>query len=226
MQKKNLHDFGSRHGLPQKGIPFPTPFFSTNSRLSTSLSLPPPKLLKHSPITIPQKSFKRLLGTFRTTIPQDLISTPRRTATKPKPTDVSREVTQLCTKVESSVSPEYLLNILNALLDPNRVKESLHVIIAATFLIVSSWKDGSRRKTTANEKKKVVEAFDERFSNKELNDWSRIIEEELDEIKWFEKYPVTVNVERKRKAENDTRKVKLVKNISGVGIMVCLYRCC
>src|SRR5947207_9732825 len=55
----------------------PTPVFPTNSRLATSLNLPPPKLLKHAPITIPQKSFKRLLGTFRTTIPQDLISTPR-----------------------------------------------------------------------------------------------------------------------------------------------------
>ena len=204
-------------------FPFPIPFFPTNSRLATSLNLPPPKLLKHAPITIPQKSFKRLLGTFRTSIPQDLISAPRRTETKPKPTDVSREVTQLCTKVESSVSQEYLLKTLNALLDLNRIRESLHVIIAATFLMVSSWKDGSRKKITANERKKVIEAFDERFSNKELNDWSRIIEEELDEIKWFEKHPATMIVERKRKAENDIRRVKLVKNTSGVGIMVWFY---
>jgi hypothetical protein len=187
------------------------------------LNLPPPKLLKHAPITIPEKIFKRLLGTFRTSIPQDLISTPRRTATNPKATDISREVTQLCTKLESSVSHEYLLKTLNALLNPNRIKESLHVIIAATFIITSSWKDGSRRKPTANERKKVIEAFDERFSNKELNDWSRIIEEELDEIKWFEKHPVTMNVERKRKADNDTRRIKFVKNTSGVGIMVSLY---
>jgi hypothetical protein len=220
VQKKNLHDYGSRHGSPPKGLP---PHFSTNSRLATSLSLPPPKLLKHAPITIPQKSFKRLLGTFRTSIPQDLISTPRRTATKPKPTDVSREVTQLCTKVESSVSQEYLLKTLNALLNPNRIKESLHVVIAATFLVVSSWKDGSRKKTTTNERKKLIEVFDERFSNKELNDWSRIVEEELEEIKWFEKHPVTTSIERKRKAENDTTRVKLVKNTSGVGIMVHLY---
>jgi hypothetical protein len=98
--------------------------------------------------------------------------------------------------------------------------ESLDLIIAATFLICTSWKEGTRRKLATGERKKVIESFDERFTTKEVNEWIDIIEKDLEKLNWFENHPV-MNVEsRKRKAENDTRKVKLVKNISGVGIMV------
>jgi len=194
---------------------------ANQSRLATSLSLPPPKLQKHSPITIPEKSFKRLLGTFRSNIPEDLISTPRRTTrTKPKAADISKEVSQLCTKVESSVSHEYTVKTLQQLLVLHDRKESLELVIAATFLILSSWKDGSRRKITAGERKKVMEAFDGRFSTKEVNEWITIIEKDLEDLNWFEQHPITNLVPRKRKAEDDIRKVKLAKNISGVGIMV------
>jgi hypothetical protein len=90
-------------------------------------------------------------------------------------------------------------------------RESHHAIIAATFLLCGN------RKITPGEKRKVIDAFDERFSGKELTDWIKVIGKELEEEKWFEKHPQTV--ERKHKDE----KRVLAKNISGVGIMVCLY---
>lgn len=117
------------------------------------------------------------------------------------------------------MSHEYFIKTMQPLLALHRM-ESLELIIAATFLILSSWKEGTRKKITTGERKKVIEAFDERFSTKEMNEWIGMIEGDLEKLKWFERYPV-MNVEpRKRKAENDTKKVKMVKNISGVGIMV------
>jgi hypothetical protein len=100
-------------------------------------------------------------------------------------------------------------------------RESLRVIIAAAFLVVASWKEGVKRKFTASERKKVMEAFDGGFSGKELNDWVRVVEEDLEESKWFERNPVTkIEPPQKQKAGDDHRGVKLAKNISGVGIMV------
>lgn len=196
-----------------------------NDSLATSLNLPPPKLLKHSPIPIPEKVFKRILGTFKASIPEDLpINTPAKLSVKS--TEVIGVVGQLCTKLGSSISEAYILKTLEPVLQAHPRRESLHVVLAATFLLISSHQIETPRKLSATaERKKMIDAFDGRFTNKELSDWIKVIESDLEESKWFQRNPVK-NIEstRKRKAEGDTRKVKLAKNITGVGIMVCLLR--
>ena len=106
-------------------------------------------------------------------------------------------------KMGSTVSQNYLAKILEPLLWLHSRIESVQVLVAATFLIVSSWKDGARRKITAPEKKRVVEAFDEQFTAKEITEWIRVVEGDLEDLNWFEKFPVaSASVEpRKRKAE-------------------------
>jgi len=191
-------------------------------RLGTALNLPVPKLHKHAPITIPQKNFKRLLGTFKASIPED--STTPRKSRAAKAADITKEILQLCTKIGSTVSQSYLAKTLEPLRLIHPRIESLQLLIAATFLIVSSWKDGERRKITAPEKKKVVEAFDEQFTVKEVTEWIRFVEGDLEGLKWFERFPVTDIEPRKRKADgeigNGVKAVKIGKNIGGVGNMV------
>ena len=142
-----------------------------------------------------------------------------------KDADISKEIVQLCTKTGSTISQSYLTKTLESLLPLHRRKESVQLLIAATFLIVSSWKDGVRRKITAPEKKKVVDAFDEQFTGKEINDWIRVVEDDLEDLRWFEECPVThVEPRKKRKADGEIGKgVKMTKsgkNISGIGNMV------
>jgi hypothetical protein len=191
-------------------------------RLGTTLNLPLPKLHKHAPISIPQKNFKKLLGTFKASIPEDITARPR--SRSAKGADITKEIIQLCTKIGSAVSQSYLAQILEKLVLLHPRKESVQVLLAATFLIVSSWKDGARRKVTAPEKKKVMDAFDEQFTAKELTEWIRIVEEDLEDMKWFESFPVPNSEPRKRKAEGEAeigaKMMKLGKNISGVGNMV------
>jgi len=90
------------------------------------------------------------------------------------------------------------------------------VIIAATFLILTTFKEGTQRKMSFTDKKKVMDAFDGRFDGKELVGWIKVIDGDLEEMKWFEQNPIEG---RKRKIEGE-KKGKLAKNISGVGIMV------
>jgi hypothetical protein len=187
-----------------------------NGRLATALNLPPPKLLKSTPITIPEKRFRLLLGTFRTGIPAELISTPTTTTRREKRLDVSKEISQLCAKIECPVSQSYFAKILDPLLTRHPRRESVDVIIAATFLILTTYKDGTQRKISLTDKKKVMEAFDGRFQGKELNEWMRVIEGDIEDMNWFEQNPIE---SRKRKIEGE-KKGKLAKNISGVGIMV------
>jgi hypothetical protein len=157
-------------------------------------------------------------------VPENLIAMSRTSPNHEKSVDIAREVSRLCTKIECSVAQGYLVKTLRPLIALHRHKGSLPVIIAATFLVVSSWKDGSRKKITSTERKKVIEAYGEQFSNKELNDWIGIVEKDLGELEWFERNPVS-NVEpRKRKAEDDDKPVKLAKNITGLGIMVLFLR--
>jgi len=99
----------------------------------------------------------------------------------------------------------------------------MRVILGATFLIVSSWKEGVRRKITGQ--KRVLEVFDGEFTNRQLNDWIVIIERELEESQWFERNPVAAEEKRGRKrgieaGDGGDVKKRTVKNISGVGIMV------
>jgi hypothetical protein len=101
---------------------------------------------------------------------------------------------------------------------------SFRVIIAATFLIVVSRKDGVPR--TISGYKKAVDAFDSEFTNRRLRDWVGMIEGELYQWGWFEKNPVTTDEQRGVKrgfvdVDEELGKKRTVKNISGVGIMVC-----
>jgi hypothetical protein len=138
--------------------------------------------------------------------------------------DIQREIAQLCNKIPGShVSQSYLLQTLEQLVTAHPQRGASHVILAATFLIVVSWKDGMRRKISGQ--KKAVEVFDEAFTNRQLGDWIGIIEGELAELGWFEKNPVTTEGKRGIKrglVDRDEAGVKkrTVKNISGVGIMV------
>lgn len=196
-------------------------------RLGTTLNLPQPKLHKHAPITIPQKNFKRLLGTFRASIPED-VTTPRKSRAV-KAADVTKEIVQLCTKMGSPISQSYLAKTLEPLQLIHPRKESLQLLIAATFLIVSSWKGGAQQKITTPQKKKIVEAFDEQFTGKEVTEWIRVVEGDLEDLKWFERFPIPSGVEpRKRKADgeisNGVKTMKLEKNITGVGNMVLAFR--
>jgi hypothetical protein len=198
----------------------------TNGRLATILNLPPPKLSKSTPITIPEKRFRLLLRTFRTDIPGDLISAPKTTIRGEKRLDVSKEISQVCTKIECPVSQSYFANVLDPILSHHSRRESVDVIIAATFLILTTYKDGTQKKLSPTDKKKVIDAFDGRFQSKEVSEWMRVIGGDLEEMKWFERNPIESG-SRKRKSEGDIRnkKGKLAKNISGVGIMVCLVKC-
>ena len=200
----------------------------TNGRLATVLNLPPPKLSKSTPITIPEKPFRRLLGTFRTAIPGDLITAPTTTRGE-KQLDVSKEISQLCTKIQCPVSQSYFANVLDPILARHSRRESVDVIIAATFLILTTYKDGTQKNLSPTDKKKVIEAFDGRFQSKEVSEWMKVIKEDLEEMKWFERNPIDTGIaeSRKRKSEGDikNKKGKLAKNISGVGIMVCLVKC-
>jgi hypothetical protein len=201
----------------------------TNGRLATVLNLPPPKLSKSTPITIPEKGFRLLLGTFRTAIPADLITAPTTTKRGEKRLDVSKKISQLCTKIQCPVSQSYFANVLDPILARHSRRESVDVIIAATFLILTTYKDGTQKKLSPTDKKKVIEAFDGRFQSKEVSDWIRVIEGDLEEMKWFERNPIETGIaeSRKRKSEGDikNKKGKLAKNISGVGIMVRLVKC-
>ena len=116
--------------------------------------------------------------------------------------------------MESNISSSYLAKTVQPLLQGRR-PEALHSIIAATFLLTSG------RKITPAEKKKVIDAFDERFSGKELNKWLEIVKNDLEVSNWLEEHPpVTVDRKRARKAVNE-KQGKRVTNISGVGTMVC-----
>jgi hypothetical protein len=84
----------------------------------------------------------------------------------------------------------------------------LHAIVAATFLLC-------QRKVTPAEKKKVADAFDDRFSSKDLNEWIKVIEKELDDSKWFDSNPI----ERKSKS-HEAKRVKLAQEFTGMGSMV------
>jgi hypothetical protein len=149
---------------------------------------------------------------------------PRSRSRAGKGADISKEIVQLCTKTGSTLSQSYLMKTLESLLVRHPRKESVQVLIAATYLIVSSWKDGARRKITASEKKKVMAAFDEQFTGKEISDWIRIVEGDLEDLKWFDRFPVTDIEPRKRKSDgeigNGGKMIKAGKNISGVGNMV------
>ena len=129
---------------------------------------------------------------------------------------MSKEISQLCSKIECPVSQSYFAKILDPLLTRHPRRESVDVIIAATFLILTTYKDGTQRKISLTDKRKVMEAFDGRFQGKELNEWMRVIEGDLEDMNWFEQNPIE---SRKRKVEGE-KKGKLAKNISGVGIMV------
>ena len=167
-----------------------------------------------------------MLGTFRTGIPAELISSPTSKRGE-KRVDVSKEISQLCTKVECPVSQGYFARVLDPLLARHTRMESVHVIIAATFLFLTTYKDGTRKKLSPTDKKKVMEAFDGRFQGKELSEWMRVIDGDLEDMKWFERNPIESGIieSRKRKSEADVtnEKGKLAKNISGVGIMVRLF---
>jgi len=114
---------------------------------------------------------------------------------------------------------------LDPILQAHPRRDSLHIVVAATFLTISSHKEGVVRKPSSTERKKVIDAFNGRFTNKDLMEWIKIVESELDESRWFRRFPVTnADSPNKRKAEGDTRKVKVAKNISGIGIMVLLSR--
>ena len=124
---------------------------------------------------------------------------------------------------DTQVSETYLLKTLEPLVAAHPQRGSLHVILGATFLIVSSWKEGVRRKITGQ--KRVLEVFDGEFTNRQLNDWIVIIERELEESQWFERNPVAAEEKRGRKrgieaGDGGDVKKRTVKNISGVGIMV------
>jgi hypothetical protein len=101
---------------------------------------------------------------------------------------------------------------------------SLPVILAATFMIVASWRDGVRRKITGH--RKVVDVFDGGFTMRQLGDWIGILERELDESGWFDKNPVTMEDKMKGvkrglvDVDEEGRRKRTVKNISGVGMMV------
>ena len=212
----------------RRTVPNPPTSEETNGRLATVLNLPPPKLSKSTPITIPEKRFRPLLGTFRTEIPGELITAPTTTTRREKRLDVSKEISQLCTKIECPVSQSYFAKVLEPVLARHPRRESVDVIIAATFLILTTYKDGTQKKLSPPDKKKVIEAFDGRFQSKEVNEWMRVIEADLEETKWFERNPIKSGIveSRKRKSEGDIKnnKGKLAKNISGVGIMVCLVK--
>jgi hypothetical protein len=195
--------------------------------LATVLNLPAPRLEKHSPIPIPEKSFKRILGSFKNSIPDLELSRRVEEKVTIQSPEVTRQVTQLYSKISPSVLESYFVKTLDGVLRSHPRRDSFHVVIAATFLVVLQNKDGQTRKITSAEKKKLLDAFDGRFTNKEFTEWIKIIETELDESKWFERFPVSiVETPRKRKAdgEGDVRKVKLAKNVSGIGIMVSLFR--
>jgi hypothetical protein len=144
-----------------------------------------------------------------------------RTSRAPKATkeDVANGIRRI-SKVESTVPQSYFEKTLAKLVGFHHRKESLQPLIAATFLIVESWKDGERRKITTAQKKKVIEAFGEEITLEELKMWLDIVETDLIEWKWFEKFPVKNETSRKRKAEDEQVRGKPVKSRSGMGIMV------
>ena len=195
------------------------------------MNLPAPKLNKKAPISIPEKKFKALLGTFRTCIPDTLVITANDTSprkSRSKTADLQREIAALSTKIPGTQVPEtYLFKTLEPLVAAHPQRGSLHVILGATFLIVSSWKDGVRRKITGQ--KRVLEVFDGEFTNRQLNDWIGIIERELEESQWFERNPVAAENRGTKRGidvgEGGDVKKRTVKNISGVGIMVCCVVC-
>jgi hypothetical protein len=188
------------------------------NRLATKLNLPNPKLDKKTPISIPHKLFKTLIGTFKLQIPEDVTV---RTGGVAKVTkeDLANGIRRVC-KVESTVPVSYLEKTLAKLVGLHPRKESLQPLIAATFLIVGSWKDGERRKITTGQRKKVIEAFGGEIASEELSKWIGIVQEDLDEWKWFQKNPVKNIDSRKRKADDEQAQVKPVKSRSGMGIMV------
>ena len=75
---------------------------------------------------------------------------------------------QLCTKTTSPISQEYLIKTLKPPVRRHQRNELLDVIVAATLLMLSSWKDGVRQKITLSETKNVVQAFDGKISTKEM----------------------------------------------------------
>jgi hypothetical protein len=109
------------------------------------------------------------------------------------------------------VSSGYLTRTLQSLLQRHPRSESLHAIIAATFLLC-------QRKITPAEKKKVTDAFDDRFSSKDLNEWIKVIEKELDDSKWFDNNPI----ERKSKS-HEAKRAKLAEEFTGMGSMVQIF---
>ena len=131
--------------------------------------------------------------------------------------DIAEEVTRLYAKMECCAPREYLVKTVEEVI-VRRQRESLQLIIAATYLIISSWKDGIQKSVSAADRKKVMQVYDNRFSSRELNSCIGLVEADLKEIEWFEKNPMAKS--RKRKAENGHDRADLARNISGLGIMV------
>jgi hypothetical protein len=177
----------------------------------------------------------KLLGTFRSTIPEQILTTPNKPSSQNRVINadmVSNEISKLCTKVETDVSQGYFAKTLEGLIARHKRKESFHVLLAAMFLVISSQKDEGQRKISARDRKKVIDAFDERFSSKELGEWINIVETDLEEMNWFVENPVVrkpVETSRKRKgqvaeADGDGEPVgkrSRLKNFTGIGNMVC-----
>jgi hypothetical protein len=187
----------------------------TNKSLSTKLNLPPPKLQEDAPIPIQGSIFKKLLGTFRLTFPPDSINQRPHS----QKFDISHDLSRLYAKIDTTISQDYLRKTLEPLFVLHPRPDSLAVVISATYLIISSQKDGQVRKVTTTERKQVIQVFDESFSSKELNNWISIIEKDLENVEWFELNPVK-NVEGQKKVEHEVKQMKLTKDTSGIGIMV------
>lgn len=120
---------------------------------------------------------------------------------------ISEKVRQLCTKNASPISEEYLIKTLKPVLRHHRRKELVDVLVATTFLIVSSWKMGKRQSITISERKNVVAAFDPKISAKDVKKWISIVGNDLSELNWFQGHPVEM-AETKR---HDTEAPSLIQ---------------
>src|SRR5271156_1433032 len=204
---------------------------TNSSSLGTTLSLKKPTLHPKAPITIPRAKFMKLLGNFKSAVPEPILTTPNKTSSQSRVSNadtVSNEISKLCSKVETDVSQAYFAKTLEALLARHTRKESFHVMLAAMFLAISTRKDGGQKKISAGDRKKVIDAFDERFSSKELTHWMVIVEKDFDEMEWFVGNPVmrkTVETQqRKRKGQvagtdedgEPVWKRSKVKNFTGI----------
>jgi len=130
---------------------------------------------------------------------------------------ITAQVSRLCAKMGSSVSQGYLVRTMDCTTRLHPRRESFEVIIAATFLVICA----QRGKVSQVDRKRVLAAFDERFSMRDLLEWVKVVTRDLDAAKWFQEYPVITNV-RTRSGEESRKPTRLAKNVAGLGRMVYL----